>query len=69
MSDVIIGFSRALQRLVRVGRDGNIGALIIMNTIWGVPCYKYGTMGPKTLFQLLRPLHYRSLIDPFKGSV
>ena len=28
----------------------NIGALIITNTIWGVPYYKYSIIGPKTLF-------------------
>ena len=29
--------------------EGTTGALIITNTILGVPYYNYGTMGPKTL--------------------
>ena len=33
----------------------NIGAYITTNTILGVPYYKYSVMGPRTLFQLLRP--------------
>ena len=28
------------------------------NTILGIPLHKLGIMGPKTLFQLLRPLEY-----------
>ena len=35
----------------------NVGAEIITNTVLGVPYYNYSMMGPKTLFQLLRPLY------------
>ena len=35
-----------------------MGAKIITNTILGVPYYNTSIMGPKTLFQLLRPLDY-----------
>ena len=33
-----------------------MGALTITNIILGVPYYNYSIMGPKTVFQLLRPL-------------
>ena len=35
-----------------------IGSSIIAYTILGVPHYTYSIMGPKALFQLLRPLHH-----------
>ena len=38
-----------------------IGALIITYTILGVPGYKYSIVGPKSLFQLLRPLFLEPL--------
>ena len=31
---------------------------MITYTFWGAPYYKYGIMGPTTLFELLRPLYY-----------
>ena len=34
----------------RVQGDIILGALIIANTILGIPDYNYGVMGPKTLF-------------------
>ena len=34
-----------------------IGVEIVTNTILGVPRHTYGKMGPKTLFELLRPLY------------
>ena len=37
-------------------------------TFWRVPYNTYSIMGPKTLFQLLRPLHYSTLIDPCQSS-
>ena len=36
----------------------NIGASIIANTILGAPYYNCRIMGPKTLFEVLRPLYY-----------
>ena len=39
-------------------RTLNIGAEIITISILEIPCYNYSIMYPKTLFQLLRPLHY-----------
>ena len=35
----------------------NIGALIISNTLVGVPYYNYSMMGPETVLRLLRPLY------------
>ena len=43
-------------------KTSNIGALMITYTILGVPYSNYSILGPETLFQLLRPLHYRTLI-------
>ena len=40
--------------------SSNVGALQITYIIifWGGPYYNYNTMGPETLFSLLRPLDY-----------
>ena len=43
-------------------KTSNIGALMITYTILGVPYSNYSILGPETLFQLLRPLHYRTLL-------
>ena len=39
-------------------RSPNLGASIITYIILGAPYYNYSILGPKTLFKLLRPLHY-----------
>ena len=43
----------------------NIGAEIITNTIVPVPYYNYSIMGPKPLFQLLRPLYQNPYSRPY----
>ena len=42
----------------------NVVALIVKPMV-GVPYYKHSTMGPKTLFELLRPLYYIRLLCAF----
>ena len=44
----------------------NIGALVITNTILGVPYYTYSITGPETLFSLLRPLYEKPVFHAFR---
>ena len=48
--------------------SSTIGALKVTYTILRAPCDNYSKMGPQTLFELLRTLYNRTLIDPFKGE-
>ena len=48
--------------------SSTIGALKVTYTILRAPYDNYSKMGPQTLFELLRTLYNRTLIDPLKGN-
>ena len=51
------------------GRSGFRGYDMGLNnyhTILGVPSYDYSIIYPRTLFLVLRPLYYSTIIDPLK---
>ena len=49
-----------------LGKLFAVGALIIAYTILVLPCYTYSIINPKTLVELLRPLHYAVFIVMFQ---